>query len=195
LEPAVTLGAAGERSSNSARLPEPACSPLRRLHPGLSPASIREGSKVTNGGQRARPSCRSRGDPRMRWPGPPGEKAAATTKQGTREAAQDTAAAGSGATGSLRQIITMPSTVARQIAGDVVTTVRRPDAVLYLGGLVGLAGRRRPGVAGRSRRRDRSRGCHRGAHGPNVKAHSYLASPRRLRLTYGTPPHLPGVHL
>lgn len=75
----------------------------------------------------------------MRWPGPPGEKAAATTKQGTREAAQDTAAAGSGATGSLRQIITMPSTVARQIAGDVVTTVRRPDAVLYLGGLVGLA--------------------------------------------------------
>lgn len=66
-------------------------------------------------------------------------KAAGKTEKATAEAVNDTAAAGTGAAGSMRQIITMPATVARQVADDVVTTVRRPDAVLYLGGLVGLA--------------------------------------------------------
>lgn len=72
-------------------------------------------------------------------PGPPTAQAVATAKQATGEAAADTAAAGSGAAESMRQILTMPTTVARQVADDVVTTMRRPDAVLYLGGLVGLA--------------------------------------------------------
>lgn len=67
------------------------------------------------------------------------DEPAATAKRATGEAAAKTAAAGSGAAQSLRQILTMPATVARQVADDVVTTVRRPDAVLYLGGLVGLA--------------------------------------------------------
>jgi len=66
-------------------------------------------------------------------------KAAAKTERAADEAVDDTAAAGTGAAGSLRQILTMPATVARQVADDVVTTVQRPDAVLYLGGLVGLA--------------------------------------------------------
>lgn len=67
------------------------------------------------------------------------EKAAATAKAATRETAADTAAAGSFVVGSLRTIVTAPATIARAVADDVVSTVRRPDAVLYLGGLVGLA--------------------------------------------------------
>lgn len=66
-------------------------------------------------------------------------KAAAKTARATDEAVDDTAAAGRGAAGSMRQIMMMPSTVVRQVADDIVTTVQRPDAVLYLGGLVGLA--------------------------------------------------------
>lgn len=67
------------------------------------------------------------------------QAATSTADQATGEAAADTAPAGSGAAGALRQIITVPGTVARQVADDVVTTARRPDAVLYLSGLVGLA--------------------------------------------------------
>lgn len=67
------------------------------------------------------------------------DEAAATAKAATHEAASDTAVAGSGAAGSLRAIITAPVAVARAVADDVVTTVRRPHVVLYVGGLVGLA--------------------------------------------------------
>jgi hypothetical protein len=37
------------------------------------------------------------------------------------------------------QLVTLPATVTREIADDIAETARRPDAVLYWGGLVGLA--------------------------------------------------------
>lgn len=61
------------------------------------------------------------------------------TADTAEEAAATTGAAGAGAVQALRQVIMMPATVAREVADDVVTTVRRPDAVLYIGGLIGLA--------------------------------------------------------
>jgi hypothetical protein len=36
-------------------------------------------------------------------------------------------------------VVTMPFAVARSVAEDVVSTARRPDALLYWGGLVGMA--------------------------------------------------------
>ena len=68
---------------------------------------------------------------------------ATTTSAEAREvaaaAAEGTAAAGSATAGSLRQVISAPVTVVREMADDVASTLRRPDAVLYLGGVVGLA--------------------------------------------------------
>jgi hypothetical protein len=40
---------------------------------------------------------------------------------------------------SLRRVVTMPVTVTRAVADDVISTLRRPDAALYIGGLAGLA--------------------------------------------------------
>jgi uncharacterized protein (DUF2267 family) len=51
----------------------------------------------------------------------------------------DGAADGSVAAHALRQVITMPVTATRAVVEDVVSTARRPDGLLYLGGLVGLA--------------------------------------------------------
>ena len=51
----------------------------------------------------------------------------------------DGAADGSPAAHALRQVITMPVTATRTVVEDVVATARRPDGLLYLGGLVGLA--------------------------------------------------------
>ncbi len=67
------------------------------------------------------------------------EEAATSVKAAAGEAAGKTSAAGAGALHSLGQVITMPVTVTREVVDDVVTTVRRPDAMLYLGGLIGLA--------------------------------------------------------
>jgi hypothetical protein len=36
-------------------------------------------------------------------------------------------------------VVTLPVTVARAVVDDVATTARRPDAVVYWGGLAGLA--------------------------------------------------------
>jgi hypothetical protein len=57
------------------------------------------------------------------------------------EAREDVAAAANGtaAAGSLRQVISAPVAVVRDVVDDVASTLRRPDAVLYLGGVVGLA--------------------------------------------------------
>jgi len=54
------------------------------------------------------------------------------------------AVGGKGATGSraadpLRQVITFPVNATRTVLEDVVSTARRPDALLYYGGLAGLA--------------------------------------------------------
>ena len=62
-----------------------------------------------------------------------------TLAEAREEAAASTADAGSAAVGALRQVISAPVTVARDVADDVVSTLRRPDAVLYLAGAVGLA--------------------------------------------------------
>jgi uncharacterized protein (DUF2267 family) len=51
----------------------------------------------------------------------------------------DGAAAAAAAADALRQVMTMPVTATRAVVEDVVSTVRRPDGLLYLGGLVGLA--------------------------------------------------------
>ena len=63
----------------------------------------------------------------------------AEAREEAAAAADSTAAAGSGAAGALRQVISAPVTVARDVADDVASTLRRPDAVLYLAGVVGLA--------------------------------------------------------
>lgn len=67
------------------------------------------------------------------------EEAAASGKAAAGETAAKTSAAGSGVVHALRTVVTMPATVTREVLDDVVTTVRRPDAVLYLGGLIGMA--------------------------------------------------------
>jgi uncharacterized protein (DUF2267 family) len=54
-------------------------------------------------------------------------------------AAGDGATTGSAAADVLRQVITMPVTMTRTVVEDVVSTARRPDALLYYGGLAGLA--------------------------------------------------------
>jgi uncharacterized protein (DUF2267 family) len=46
---------------------------------------------------------------------------------------------GRGAMDSLRQVVTFPVEATRVVVEDVVTTVRRPDGLLYLGGLAALA--------------------------------------------------------
>jgi uncharacterized protein (DUF2267 family) len=56
-----------------------------------------------------------------------------------RPATGDGAAAGSAAAEALRQVITLPVTMTRAVVEDVVSTARRPDALLYYGGLAGLA--------------------------------------------------------
>jgi len=53
--------------------------------------------------------------------------------------AGDGAGTGSAAADVLRQVITMPVTMTRTVVEDVVSTARRPDALLYYGGLAGLA--------------------------------------------------------
>jgi uncharacterized protein (DUF2267 family) len=59
---------------------------------------------------------------------------------GTAEpAAGNRAGTGSGAADPLLQVILFPVTATRTVVQDVVSTVRRPDGLLYLGGLVGLA--------------------------------------------------------
>ena len=56
-----------------------------------------------------------------------------------RAAAGDVAASGSGTGHSLRRIIGFPVDTTRMVVEEVVSTARRPDGLLYLGGLVGLA--------------------------------------------------------
>jgi uncharacterized protein (DUF2267 family) len=51
----------------------------------------------------------------------------------------DGAAEASAAAQALRQVITLPVTATRTVVEDVVATARRPDGLLYFGGLVGLA--------------------------------------------------------
>jgi uncharacterized protein (DUF2267 family) len=55
------------------------------------------------------------------------------------EAPGDGTADESAAAHALRQVITLPVTATRTVVEDVVATARRPDGLLYLGGLVGLA--------------------------------------------------------
>lgn len=68
-----------------------------------------------------------------------GGGAGPSVKAEARNATDDVSTAGSATANSVRQIIMMPATVVRQVADDVASTARRPDAVVYVGGLLGLA--------------------------------------------------------
>lgn len=70
---------------------------------------------------------------------PPKDQAAEKAEQMTRAAVQKAAALGSGVARSVRTVVTLPATATVAVVDDVVSAVRRPDAVLYGGALVGLA--------------------------------------------------------
>ena len=57
----------------------------------------------------------------------------------TGSVAGDAAATGHSLVRSVAHVVTLPVTVAKAVADDIVTTAQRPDAVLYWGGLAGLA--------------------------------------------------------
>jgi hypothetical protein len=52
---------------------------------------------------------------------------------------EDIAATGRNGAGTLTRVITAPVTVVREVADDVASAARRPDAVVYWGGLAALA--------------------------------------------------------
>src|SRR5690348_2350399 len=54
-------------------------------------------------------------------------------------ATQDVADTGRNSAGTLTKVVTAPVTVVREVADDVAAAARRPDAVLYWGGLAALA--------------------------------------------------------
>lgn len=55
------------------------------------------------------------------------------------EVADSAAPTGRGLIGSVGQIVTLPATVVRDLADDVASVARRPDAAAYVGGVVALA--------------------------------------------------------
>ena len=68
-----------------------------------------------------------------------GEKSSSSVQEEATNAADAAATAGSATATSLGQVLRLPLAVARTVADDVASTARRPDAVLYWGGLAGLA--------------------------------------------------------
>jgi hypothetical protein len=94
------------------------------------------------------PAARSgttRGDTTRSDPTPGAEPPSAATTEAGAATTEASAAAGeatdtgAGLARSMGHIVTLPVTVARVVADDIASTARRPDAVLYWGGLVGLA--------------------------------------------------------
>jgi hypothetical protein len=53
--------------------------------------------------------------------------------------AEDAAETGRGGAGTLSRVVTAPVTAARVVADDLASAARRPDAVVYWGGLAALA--------------------------------------------------------
>ncbi len=70
---------------------------------------------------------------------PTRDQAAEQAEQLARAAVEKAAALGSGVARSVRTVVTLPATATVAVVDDVVSAVRRPDAVLYGGALVGLA--------------------------------------------------------
>lgn len=70
---------------------------------------------------------------------PTTDQAAEQAQQMARAAVEKAAALGSGVAQSVRTVVTLPVTATAAVVDDVVSAVRRPDAVLYGGALVGLA--------------------------------------------------------
>jgi hypothetical protein len=70
---------------------------------------------------------------------PPVEQLPSSATVEARGAAGDAVGAGAGLARSVGHVITLPITVARAVVDDVASTARRPDAVVYWGGLAGLA--------------------------------------------------------
>jgi hypothetical protein len=67
------------------------------------------------------------------------ETAAQPAPAGQQTAGPSPRQAGRGVGSTVGAVVTMPFAVARSVAEDVVSTARRPDALLYWGGLVGMA--------------------------------------------------------
>lgn len=67
------------------------------------------------------------------------ERQAAAVAEAQKRAQQHPAQALRQATGPIAQVVTFPYVLGREVAEDIVSTARRPDAVLYWGGLAGLA--------------------------------------------------------
>lgn len=70
---------------------------------------------------------------------PTTDQAAELAQQLARAAVEKATALGSGVAHSARAVVTLPATATVAVVDDVASAVRRPDAVLYGGALVGLA--------------------------------------------------------
>jgi hypothetical protein len=70
---------------------------------------------------------------------PTTDQAAEQAERIARAAVEKVAALGTGVARSARTVVTLPATATVAVVDDVVSAVRRPDAVLYGGALVGLA--------------------------------------------------------
>ena len=66
-------------------------------------------------------------------------QAAAAPATEIRATVEDVPDTGQNGTSAVWDIATAPITAVRSVADDVASTARRPDAVLYWGGLAGLA--------------------------------------------------------
>jgi hypothetical protein len=70
---------------------------------------------------------------------PTTDQTAEQAQRMARAAVEKAAALGSGVARSVRTVVTPPVTATAAVVDDVVSAVRRPDAVLYGGALIGLA--------------------------------------------------------
>ncbi len=70
---------------------------------------------------------------------PTTDQVAEQAQRMARATVEKVAALGSGVAHSARTVVTLPATATVAVVDDVVSAVRRPDAVLYGGALVGLA--------------------------------------------------------
>jgi len=67
------------------------------------------------------------------------DAANASARAATNASAKAAADAAAGLTRSVGHLAGLPIAVARTVVDDVASTARRPDAVIYWGGLAGLA--------------------------------------------------------
>jgi hypothetical protein len=87
------------------------------------------------------PAARTPSAPRATSPGDTtsGTESPPAATTAARAAARDATDTAAGVATSAGRIVPLPVTVARAVADDIAETARRPDVVLYRGGLAGLA--------------------------------------------------------